>query len=39
MRRNITNVCPICHRKYRQDWEDPDECPYCNKIKREEDDK
>ena len=31
MPRRITNICGVCGcRRYRQDWEEPDECPYCD---------
>ena len=30
MSRRITVTCNICGRKYLQDWEEPDECPYCD---------
>jgi hypothetical protein len=30
MTRRITNTCNICGARYSQDWEDQDECPYCD---------
>ena len=30
MGRYMTNMCPNCKQRYLQDWEDPDECPYCD---------
>ena len=30
MTRRITNTCNICGARYSQDWEEPDECPYCD---------
>ena len=40
MPRRITNTCPICGSRYAQDWEDPDECPFCDgeEIDDEDDD-
>ena len=30
MGRYMTQRCPNCGRRYLQDWEEPDECPYCD---------
>lgn len=40
MGRYMQLICSCCGRKYRQDWEEPDECPYCEHIEdpEEEDD-
>ena len=38
MSRRITTTCPICGSRYSQDWEDPDECPYCDGEEEVDDD-
>ena len=30
MGRYFAKRCPDCGVTYMQDWEEPDECPYCN---------
>jgi hypothetical protein len=30
MGRYMTQTCPNCKARYSQDWEEPDECPYCD---------
>ena len=30
MGRYMTQRCPNCGARYLQDWEEPDECPYCD---------
>ena len=30
MGRYFAKRCPNCGRTYMQDWESPDECPYCD---------
>ena len=30
MGRYMTQQCPNCGAKYSQNWEEPDECPYCD---------
>jgi len=36
--RRITNICPICGSRYSQDWEEQDECPYCDGEEIDDDD-
>jgi len=38
MPRKFSWTCPACGKKSLQDWEDPDECPYCDGEEHDEDD-
>ena len=35
--RKFTWLCPRCRKKSLQDWEEPEECPYCDGDEDEED--
>ena len=37
MGRYIVQKCPNCGRSHLQDWEEPDECPYCDGRDRGDD--
>jgi uncharacterized Zn-finger protein len=34
--RTFTTTCSYCGMKFQQDWEEPDECPYCDNGESED---